>query len=536
MSVSHIIGTLVLIFHIILINGQRPGQFRRRIPMVNFPPGPGTRGVAIGGAQQIGRPQFGQARAFGGMVGGPSGINRGFNLPNIPPPPGFQQISRNMQNTLPIQLRNALPRNSLGGGGAGGVNSVLNGQGFTTRFGPARGQELTRQLSPAPPGTFGGFAGGGGGAAAQNFPGLNRIQGLPPNFAMQMGPGIGAGQQRPGAALGARNQPQAVMPRQVGTVNMGSMQPGQRLGNEPAGQPRQPTFNFPPQTAQAQPSTNQFAATNPFAQQPQQPQQPAQQTFGTRQSFGTQQSFGAQQPFGTQQPFRPQQTFRPQTGTQGFVPQSNFGAQQTTNTFQQGAPIGQRPQRLGPQPSFAFPQQQITQPIGVGRPASQVSVPQGAPQLLPGELEIAPPISPAAAAAIQGGGSGNAPPSVSEIITISDINGNVLYRGVDLSDAEIEKITTQLVNNMSDSQAADAAARGRELESQGKLDTVGNPLPMPTNQQQQQPQGVQNTGNQGLAAQGQQRFTGGQGFSSWGQGQGLRFPGSVNAAPGRPGR
>jgi hypothetical protein len=31
---------------------------------------------------------------------------------------------------------------------------------------------------------------------------------------------------------------------------------------------------------------------------------------------------------------------------------------------------------------------------------------------------------------------------------------------------------------------------------------------------------------QGLAAQqGRQRFTGGQGFSSWGQGQGLRFPG-----------
>jgi hypothetical protein len=50
-------------------------------------------------------------------------------------------------------------------------------------------------------------------------------------------------------------------------------------------------------------------------------------------------------------------------------------------------------------------------------------------------------------------------------------------------------------------------------------------MPMPTNQLQQ-PQGVQNAGNQGLAAQqGQQRFTGGQGFSSWGQGQGLRFPG-----------
>jgi hypothetical protein len=43
---------------------------------------------------------------------------------------------------------------------------------------------------------------------------------------------------------------------------------------------------------------------------------------------------------------------------------------------------------------------------------------------------------------------------------------------------------------MSDSQAADAAARGRELEAQGKLDTVGNPMPMPTNQLQQ-PQGVQ---------------------------------------------
>jgi hypothetical protein len=54
------------------------------------------RGVAIGGAQQIGRPQFGQVRAFGGVVGGPPGINRGFNLPNIPPPPGFQQISRNI--------------------------------------------------------------------------------------------------------------------------------------------------------------------------------------------------------------------------------------------------------------------------------------------------------------------------------------------------------------------------------------------------------------------------------------------------------
>lgn len=523
---------------------------------------PGMPGMP--GMQRMQRLLNGQRSGFPGMQ---FGLNGG-----IPSPPGFQPLTRQLSNMLPQQLRNALPRTPFNAPAVAGVNNVLAGgrQGFTGRFGGATGDELTRQLSPAP--ASGGFAGAGtqtngaataGGATAQGlnraqfgmppFPGFNRAQGQPPNFNFQRPGGMPFGQRLPGGMpgqqqrgtpgqqqRGPRNQPQAVMPQNIGSIDMSSIQPGQNLGNR-----IQQTMTFPSQTARAQPAANQFpTAFNP--QQGQTPDRQSQQTIGTQQAFrppqmfgpGNQQNFGTSQNFGTPQNIGAPQNF----GTpQNIGTPTNFGTPQTfgaPQTLRPAQSIGSQ-QPFAPQPAniantgaiaqptgvqpVAFPSQTITRPLGVGRPSSGVFIPPGAPSLLPGEVEIAPPISPADAAVMQSGSNGGPPTAVSEIITISDINGNILYRGVDLSDTDIEKITQQLVNNMTNEQAAAQANKGRELEAQGQLDSIVPPSG--STGQSQMTGGQQTPGSQPPQQPPSSGFTG-QGFSSWGQpSQGLRFPG-----------